>query len=150
MTMTPVRVRRTRTKNGGVPLGAVYVGRPTKWGNPWPATHGRQEVADDFQTWLTQPSLMLYEARRETILSSLHELTGHDLACWCRLDEPCHADTLLDLANTDPGDTVACGRCGEPGQVECETCRATCPKCDGPRLPGQWMCSPCHGGLAGL
>jgi hypothetical protein len=45
---------------------------------------------------------MLYEGRRETILSSLHELTGHDLACWCPLDEPCHADTLLALANTEP------------------------------------------------
>ncbi len=26
-------------------------------------------------------------------------LGGHDLACWCRLDQPCHADVLLELAN---------------------------------------------------
>lgn len=29
-----------------------------------------------------------------------HELAGADLACWCRLDQPCHADVLLELANT--------------------------------------------------
>jgi hypothetical protein len=27
------------------------------------------------------------------------ELRGHDLACWCPLDQPCHADVLLELAN---------------------------------------------------
>jgi len=31
----------------------------------------------------------------------LGELTGHDLACWCPLDQPCHADVLLDLANRE-------------------------------------------------
>jgi len=29
----------------------------------------------------------------------LTPLRGHDLACWCRLDQTCHADVLLDLAN---------------------------------------------------
>lgn len=32
-------------------------------------------------------------------LADIGELTGHDLCCWCRLDQPCHADVLLDLAN---------------------------------------------------
>lgn len=31
-----------------------------------------------------------------------NELGGHDLACWCRLDQPCHADVLLELANPMP------------------------------------------------
>lgn len=26
-------------------------------------------------------------------------LRGHDLACWCPLDQPCHADVLLEIAN---------------------------------------------------
>lgn len=30
---------------------------------------------------------------------SLHELRGHDLACWCPLDQPCHGDVLLEVAN---------------------------------------------------
>lgn len=29
----------------------------------------------------------------------LPELRGHDLCCWCPLDQPCHADVLLELAN---------------------------------------------------
>ena len=28
------------------------------------------------------------------------ELAGHDLMCWCGLDLPCHADVLLDIANS--------------------------------------------------
>jgi len=30
------------------------------------------------------------------------ELRGKNLACWCALDQPCHADVLLELANQDP------------------------------------------------
>jgi predicted DNA-binding transcriptional regulator AlpA len=45
---------------------------------------------------------------------------------------------------------MKCGRCGKPGLAECETCQATCPECEGPRLPGTEMCSPCHGGMVGL
>ncbi|WP_019732123.1 DUF4326 domain-containing protein [Mycobacterium avium] len=29
------------------------------------------------------------------------ELAGHDLACWCPPDQPCHADVLLELANQE-------------------------------------------------
>lgn len=29
------------------------------------------------------------------------ELAGRDLACWCPLDQPCHADVLLEIANGD-------------------------------------------------
>lgn len=36
---------------------------------------------------------------RERIISQLHTLAGHDLACWCRAEEPCHADVLLSLAS---------------------------------------------------
>ena len=32
--------------------------------------------------------------------SDVAELRGKDLACWCPLDEPCHADVLLELANS--------------------------------------------------
>lgn len=30
------------------------------------------------------------------------QLAGHDLVCWCAIDQPCHADVLLELANGDP------------------------------------------------
>lgn len=32
----------------------------------------------------------------------LGDLRGKDLACWCPLDAPCHADVLLELANAGP------------------------------------------------
>ena len=31
------------------------------------------------------------------------ELAGKDLACWCPLDQPCHADVLLEIANPEMG-----------------------------------------------
>lgn len=38
---------------------------------------------------------------RLPIADQLHELRGKNLACWCRLDAPCHADVLLELANRE-------------------------------------------------
>lgn len=37
--------------------------------------------------------------RAHELRQALSGLRGHDLACWCRLDQPCHADVLLALAN---------------------------------------------------
>jgi hypothetical protein len=39
---------------------------------------------------------------RCAILDRLHELRGCNLACWCPIGEPCHADVLLELANVRP------------------------------------------------
>lgn len=38
-------------------------------------------------------------ARRMQILANLDQLRGHDLCCWCKPGQPCHADVLLILAN---------------------------------------------------
>lgn len=38
--------------------------------------------------------------------TNFDELRGHDLACWCPVDEPCHADVLLELANRASGGTT--------------------------------------------
>ena len=71
-----------------MPEGAVYVGRPTKWGNPYKT-----------QDYGLTTSLVLY--RRQLPPSDIirRELAGKDLVCWCPLYRPCHADILLDLAN---------------------------------------------------
>lgn len=72
-------------------LEDIYVGRPTKWGNPFPmrGEATRQTVIDRYRDWIqTQPHLM----------SQLGELRGHNLVCWCA-PLPCHADILLELAN---------------------------------------------------
>jgi len=92
----PVRIRRSRVKGYRLPLGAVYVGRPTKWGNPL-------ATADLYRQWLlgglaTQFSESM-EVRRQRVLRDIQQLRGRDLACWCPLDHACHADVLLELAN---------------------------------------------------
>jgi len=123
----PKRIQRRRTKGWRMPDGAVYVGRPTKWGNPWtvvpvrdanfPFSDAADVVTDDGTTigrferysrgprsgapyWAVQgfnrdfAAGLAEEARAE--------LAGRDLACWCPLDQPCHADVLLELANGTP------------------------------------------------
>lgn len=69
----------------------VYVGRPSKWGNPF--VIGRDGTRDDviskYRSWVT---------RQASLLGSLHELRGKNLVCWCS-PEACHADVLLKLAN---------------------------------------------------
>jgi hypothetical protein len=135
-----------------MPDGAVYVGRPTRWGNPftlhgdwivWTAVAlgftgdvgGRRAAALAlYRSWLTGKApkgqkphgncgaityesgktvetsehVMGFAATVSTLMTMptlppkrpvLDELRGKDLACWCRLDQPCHADVLLELAN---------------------------------------------------
>jgi len=56
----------------------------------------------------------------------LGPLRGHDLACWCRLEQPCHADTLIELANRPPPALCACGDeilpQDDPGTGQCGAC----------------------------
>lgn len=111
----PERIQLRRTKGWRKPAGVVVVARPSKWGNPFVvadcieagfAATVDQALAvcvDAFRSWLAScgswASGAATEALRPAYLASIPELTGHDLACWCPLDQPCHADVLLDLAN---------------------------------------------------
>lgn len=91
----PKRVQLRRIKGWRKPEGAVVVSRPGKWGNPFP-------TADMFRAWLVAPygeDNDRLTGRRYDMLWSLPLLRGKDLACWCPLDKPCHADVLLELAN---------------------------------------------------
>lgn len=108
------RIQRQRTKGWRMPEDAVYVGRPTKWGNPyrvgeqwdqsfvwelpsWSEAHTRDGI-----TTLTRATAV--EAFATNVLFSnteLSELRGKDLACWCPLGQPCHADVLLEWANAE-------------------------------------------------
>lgn len=97
----PVRLRLSRKagfdlqdasrKTNGLP--AVVVSRPSVWGNPYPAktpAERRVAVAKCAAYIAKQPEL---RARAKA------ELRGKNLACWCPLDGPCHADTWLKIAN---------------------------------------------------
>jgi hypothetical protein len=91
----PKRIQRRRTKGWKMPSNTVYVGRHTMWGNyasPVDSPHGAIAVAH-FRRWVETEASWAWKGR-VTI-----ELRGKNLACWCALDEPCHADVLLELAN---------------------------------------------------
>ena len=79
-----------------MPENAVYVGRPTRWGNPFddPRTSPEERVRRYRQALLAGRLGFTVEDVRK-------ELRGRDLACWCPLDRPCHADVLLEIANAD-------------------------------------------------
>lgn len=94
----PKRIQRRRTKGWRMPEGAVYVGRPTKWGNPYKV--GAEPYNGDSGQTLEEA---LYAYRYLTISHlPVESLRGKDLACWCALDQPCHADVLLEIANATP------------------------------------------------
>ena len=112
-----------------MPEGAIYVGRPTRWGNPFRIYHGHSLIGpswglarDTWQHLAVDQSTSLYisssqplgpedavrpfrdlltaryrdePGRLATWLAPLRE---HDLACWCPLEQPCHADVLLRAA----------------------------------------------------
>ena len=89
------RIQRSRRSGWHRPVDAVYVGRPTKWGNPH-RTKPRysSEAVSLYRT-------DLFEGRLPVSVEDVRlELRGKDLACWCPLDAPCHADVLLDIANS--------------------------------------------------
>lgn len=70
----------------------IYIGRPSKWGNPFQIGKDgtREEVIEKFRNWiLTQPNL----------LKDLHEIKGKTLGCWCK-PKVCHGDVLVELIET--------------------------------------------------
>ena len=158
-------MRRRRVKGWRTPLcscgcgqPARYVGRGTRWGNPFQFGHDqyglvrygprhterfgrewdyegrisapgashdlwfaaddvvktfvrlatRDEVVELFRLTILDPTpgmLLAYPSARGhfldvTVGDIRRELAGHDLVCWCRPDQPCHADVLLELANS--------------------------------------------------
>jgi hypothetical protein len=82
------KVYNKRDKN--IPADAVYVGRPTKWGNPYVIGKDgtRDEVIAKYAQWLEFSGRVL----------DLPELRGKDLVCWCA-PLACHGDVLVKYAN---------------------------------------------------
>lgn len=95
-TAMPKRIQRRRTKGWRMPEDAVYVGRGSKWGNPFTKATVRGCACN---TCLVARYQVDLSAKGVEMIRS--ELAGKDLACWCPLDRACHADALLELANDD-------------------------------------------------
>lgn len=97
----PVRLQRKRTKGYRLPPDAVYVGRGSRWGNPW-------RIGDPHPIfgWPMQAHevVALYKSAAEPHQLLMRvtggSIRGRDLACWCPLSAPCHADVLLEIVNT--------------------------------------------------
>ena len=84
------RVLNRRTD--GIPLGAVYVGRPTEWGNPYRIGGAMSRGLAVYKY------LQLVKRDPEMMERAKAVLRGKDLVCWCA-PKPCHADVLLEVAN---------------------------------------------------
>ena len=77
--------------HGNIPFDAIYIGRGSKWGNPFIIGRDgtREEVIEKYCYWiLEQPHL----------LAALDELKGHDLVCFC-FPKMCHGFVLRELVN---------------------------------------------------
>lgn len=90
--MKPKRIQRKRTKGWKMPESAVYIGRPSKWGNPYVVTIvlAPQETLREYKRYILQ---------RFTPEQIQKELAGKHLVCWCPLNQVCHGDILLEIAN---------------------------------------------------
>jgi len=124
----PRRIQwRARRKGWRKPPNTVFVGRPTRWGNPFRVFKGdrdNERAVAEFRAWLAgEIPITVYRTDRyrtmaeqqqawldgeipeldhtapPTMAQIRQHLAGKDLGCWCRLDQPCHADVLAELAN---------------------------------------------------
>lgn len=98
----PKRIQRKRTRGWRMPEGAIYVGRPTRFGNPFPFGPGAYYKTREESVAAYKRSVELGLKEIPIWKELLQTLAGHDLTCWCPLDQPCHADVLLELANAEP------------------------------------------------
>ncbi|MGW5711632.1 DUF4326 domain-containing protein [Streptomyces olivaceus] len=121
---TPRRIQRRRTKGWRAPAKARYVGRGTRWGNPWVVAQTRTgwavnwagegtptpewAASTDNQHAAHVMAVGLYREYAERAVGfavrARVELAGRDLMCWCPLPadgqpDHCHAAVLLKLAN---------------------------------------------------
>ena len=90
-----------------MPENTVYVGRPTQWGNYWQVGNIFTDAAGCKKAMSAQECVkrFLQDMAKlkanfpEIYWSRIRPLKGKNLACWCGVDQPCHADVLLELAN---------------------------------------------------
>jgi hypothetical protein len=97
-TKQPMRVQLSRRKGWRLPADTINVARPTAWGNPFRigdlAPDGTPIASRDRAVALYRTHVHEPPAGHD-----YGEIRGKNLACWCPLDGPCHADVLLARAN---------------------------------------------------
>ena len=90
----PMRLQLSRKKGWRMPPNTVKVTRPGRWGNPFRAAgaYTAAQAVADFKAELLSDS-----RKADAVITHLQ---GKNLACWCALDQPCHADVLVEVANS--------------------------------------------------
>ncbi len=100
----PIRVQLSRAKGWRMPPNTVKVDRSTRWGNPY-RLHGAgypmtpQVAVELFSRLLAEERGWVMRDQLTTADDVRRQLRGKHLACWCALDQPCHAGVLLGIAN---------------------------------------------------
>lgn len=147
------RIQRKREKDWKMPENAKYVGRPTKWGNPFRLAKGgwieyystSPNLENKWQRWSVSRGfepidvVELYSMwlRREFFGGNamlptppnIEELEGKDLACFCPPSQPCHVDVIINrFRDVDKG---ICSICKGQGELEND---AVCEECDAKRF----------------
>lgn len=104
------RVYNKRHKNA--PDDAVYVGRGSKWGNPYHIGQDgdREDVIEKFE---------LHLLNNKELMEQLPELRGKDLVCWCA-PKACHADVLMEYANNEELTMTGSVHTDEQGRPLCK------------------------------
>ncbi|HEY6793925.1 MAG TPA: DUF4326 domain-containing protein [Kineosporiaceae bacterium] len=151
--MSPQRIQLRRTRSWRLPDGAVVVARPTRWGNPIKVgtpvvdqdtglAHAitAVEAVATYRAALLSGRLGMYGGAEITADVVRRELAGRDLACWCPLDQACHADVLLELANPPSAEGRALCRFTRGGQRHPADARYT-PCCSS---HGADLCCRCY------
>jgi hypothetical protein len=114
----PERIQRKRERGWKMPPNTVCVTRPSVWGNPFAAPNPemaveayRRLISGGTQSFNMGPGKLQFarNANRRTlhwnfasfVCENIGSLRGKNLACFCPLGSPCHADILLEIANRE-------------------------------------------------
>lgn len=105
----PRRIQRSRKKGWKMPENTISVCRPGPFGNPFIVSPTVRPGARSGCEYTCVPTVDEAVACFREMLAHCPdliarikaELRGHNLACFCKLGEPCHADVLLEIANAD-------------------------------------------------
>jgi hypothetical protein len=100
------RIQRKRIIGWKMPENTIYVGRGSRWGNPFVV--GRDgdvnECIEKYKNLMfpythKEGNLVKFYVSAANLNDIKTHLRGKNLACWCPIDKPCHADFLLEIAN---------------------------------------------------
>lgn len=105
-----------------MPPHTKSVARPSRWGNPFQGfklggflacklfdmyLHGdniprfvANQIDDEVKASIILEALAEAPHGPTLALLGRDELRGWNLACFCKLEEPCHGDTWIDISNT--------------------------------------------------